>query len=171
VDHRPDRSDDDPRRDSAGREDPALEADVVICEADSCKDRCSICRCRRSARRVAIRATSTWPARRRRASRFSAPGRNADGVAELALHCSRREPTRVAADADVRQGRVQKTARSPTKIPRLAARRSYRRPGRSRCGRARHEVAAGRNRHAGHPSTRSPEATRDSLDTLLESPT
>ena len=131
----------------------ALEADVVICEADSCKGPVldlplqAICSTRGDPSNVDVAGATA-----KGIPVLHAPGSQRRWRGRAGPRApARREPTPVAGGRRRAPGRRVQGRHDPLPtIPRLAARRSYRRPGRSRCGGSRHEVAAGRNRHAGH---------------------
>ena len=105
-----------------------------------------------SARPAAIRPTSTSPgATAKGIPVLHAPGRNADGVAEIAVALLLAVNRHLLpADRDVRAGRGVPGRHHPLPaLPGVAARRAHRRPRRPRRGRPGHEVAARGPRHAG----------------------
>lgn len=149
----------------------ALEADVVICEADSCQGPVldlplrAICSTRGDPSNVDVAGATA-----KGIPVLHAPGRNADGVAELALALLLAVNRHVLpADADVRQGAVFKDGTIPYQRFRAwqLAGRTAGLVGLGAVGRATKWRLEGIGMRVISFDPYSPEATHDSLDALL----
>ncbi len=149
----------------------ALEADVVICEADSCKGPVldlplrAICSTRGDPSNVDVAGATA-----KGIPVLHAPGRNADGVAELALALLLAVNRHVLpADADVREGAVFKDGTIPYQRFRAwqLAGRTAGLVGLGAVGRATKWRLEGIGMRVISFDPYSPEATHDSLDALL----
>ena len=134
--------------------------------------RCSTARCGSSARRAAIRPTSTWPRPPRKGIPvLRTPGRNADGVAELTVALLFAVTRHLLpGDRDVRADQVFVDGSIPYQRYRAwQVAGPHRRPRRARRGRPGRHVALRGARHAGRSRsipTRA-DATHDSLEAML----
>jgi D-3-phosphoglycerate dehydrogenase / 2-oxoglutarate reductase len=149
----------------------ALEADVVICEADSCKGAVldlplrAICSTRGDPSNVDVAGATE-----KGIPVLHAPGRNADGVAELALALLLAVNRHLLpADADVREGDVFKDGTIPYQRFRAwqLAGRTAGLVGLGAVGRATKWRLEGLGMRVISFDPYSPEATHDSLDELL----
>jgi D-3-phosphoglycerate dehydrogenase len=149
----------------------SLDADVVICEADSCKGAVldlplrAICSTRGDPSNVDVAGATA-----KGIPVLHAPGRNADGVAELALALLLAVNRHVLpADADVRAGEVFKNGTIPYQRFRAwqLAGRTAGLVGLGAVGRATRWRLEGIGMRVISFDPYSPEATHDSLDTLL----